>query len=391
MAAVQVGPAASFCIPNVVCPSQIIDAGSGLANSVAKQAASSVLDAIGSGLSQAAAWVVGHVMDLIQSTTSPDLGAGWFSSEIGLMEQVAVTVILPVLMVATIGPVLRQDGRRLFRIWGVGLPLGIFAGLAGSQLAGLGLAATDALCGLVVGSHSQALGRQFSEAMTSNAIIGAPLFVQIILAVLTLSGAVLVWLELMVRSAGVYVATFFMPLALITYIWPATAGIAKRAIEILVSLILSKFVIVASITLGVAALSGGGVDAAVSGAAILLIAAFAPFSLFRLAPVVEASAIAHLEGMSRRPGRAAARTATAAAAAPVHPVTQLVMSAATRGGGSGTSGDGGLGVRAVTSQDIPEATANFPLKGWASATSESEAPSEPAADTPTARAGSSHE
>lgn len=356
-------PHDGLCI-TVVCPSQIIDAGSGLASGlasgVAKQAAGSVLDAVGSGLTDAAAWVVAHVMGLIQSTTAPDMGAGWFTTELSLMEQVALTVILPVLMIATISSVLRQDGRRLFRVWAVGLPVGLFAGLAGSQLAGWALAATDALCGIVTGSHSQDLGSQFAKAMTSSTIAGAPLFVQIILAVLTLCGAVLVWLELTVRSAGVYVATFFMPLALIAYIWPATVGVARRAVEILASLILSKFVIVASISLGLAALTGGGVDAPLSGAAILLIAAFAPFSLFRLAPVVEASVIGHLEGMSRRPGRAAMRTATTAAASPTHPLTQMVMSTAARGGGSGTAGNGGLDTRAVVAQHLPMAVSNYP-------------------------------
>ncbi len=76
----------------------------------------------------------------------------------------------------------------------------------------------------------------------------------------------------------------------------------------LVALILSKFVIVAALTLGLAAMaSGTSADDAVAGGAILLIAGFAPFTLLRLAPIVESAAIAHLEGMSRRPFRAASR------------------------------------------------------------------------------------
>ena len=361
-------PASGICLPTVICPSQIIDAGSGLSASVAKAVAASVLDSVGSGLTQAAAWVVGEVMNLIMHSTSPDVTARWFSRELSLMERVALTVVLPVLLAATIGPVLRQDARRLFRVWAVGLPLAIFAGLAGSQLTQFALSVTDALCGLVIGSHSQEVGSQFSAAMTNPTILGAPVFVQMVVAVLTLCGAVLVWLELSVRSAGVYVATFFMPLGLIAYIWPATAGIAKRAVEILVSLILSKFVIVASISLGLVALANGGVDATVSGAAILLIAAFAPFTLFRLAPVVEASAIAHLEGMARRPGRAAARTVTAAASAQVHPVTQMVMSSASSGSRTGMQGDGGLGARPVSAQFIPEAKADYLFGGGATGT-----------------------
>ncbi len=357
-------PSSGLCLPTVVCPSQIIDIGGGLTSSLAKQAATSVLDSVGSGLTQAAAWLVAHVMALIQESTRPEMGAHWFSWEMGLMERVALTVLLPLLMAATIGPVLRQDGRRLWRVWAVGLPMALFAGLAASQLAGLGLAATDSMCSMVEGPHAEELGRQFARAMIAGPVAAAPLLVQMILAGLAVAGALAVWLELTVRSAGVYVATFFMPLTLAAYVWPVTAGLAKRAVEILVSLILSKFVIVASLSLGLAALTGGGVDAPVSGAAILLIAAFAPFALLRLAPVVEASAIAHLEGMSRRPARAAARVASYAAAAPTHPATQLVMSAATARAGSGAaSAGGGLGVQVVTAQHLPEAQAAFPLPG----------------------------
>lgn len=350
-----------YCFPTVVCPSQILETGGTVAASVAKQAASSVLDSVGTGLTQAADWLAAHVMVLIGSTSSPDMGAGWLRPEMALMEQVVLAVILPILMAATIGPVLRQDIRRLGRVWAVGLPLGIFSGLAASQIAGWGLAITDALCSLVLGDQAHTLGRQFSDAMAANTVSGAPLFVQVILAGLMVTGAVLVWLELMVRSAGVYIATFFMPLALVAYVWPATVGIARRAVEILVSLILSKFVIVASISLGLAALAGGGVDATISGAAVLLIAAFVPFALLRLAPVVEASAIAHLEGMSRRPARATARTAASVAGAPVHPVTQLVMSAAA-GKGEATAGDGGLGTRLISSGGLSEPAADYPLR-----------------------------
>lgn len=354
------GPISLLCVAPGVCPGQALDAGGGVGGSVAAQAATSVLDAIGSALSDSSAWLVGHVMGLIESSTGPQLYSGWFGGEMALMGRVIVLVVLPVLMAATIGPVLRQDGRRLFRVWGVGLPLALVAGLAGSQAAGWGLAATDALCAEVLGSHAQHFGHQFSAAIAAPAA-GDPLFVGVILSLLTLVGAVLLWLELVVRSAGVYVATFFMPLALVGYIWPATAGVARRAVEILVSLILAKFVIVASLSLGAAALGGGGVDAAVSGGAILLIAAFAPFVLLRLAPVVEASAIAHLEGLSRRPGRAAERAATSAASAPTHPVTSLVMSgaaarwaaAATGEGASGGSASDEPAGRAVVAQPVP--------------------------------------
>jgi len=344
-----------------ICPAQVTDPGRDLAQSVASDAAGSVLQGVAGGLNDAVDWLVSHVIGLILDSTGPQLGATWFGTEMHLMEQISLLVVLPILMAATVGPVLRQDLRRLLRVWGLGLPLAVFAGLAASQIAAWGLAATDALCSLVLGPHSATMAGQFDGAMGNGILASAPIFVQMMLDALMAVGAILVWLELVLRSAGVYVATFFMPLALVGYIWPATAGMARRSIEILISLILSKFVIVASVSLGLAALANGGLDATVSGAGILLIAAFAPFALLRLAPVIETSAIAHLEGLSRRPVRAAGRVATGVAAAPVHPVTQMVMSASGSHRASTPSDTGGLASHSVGAQDLPMRAPDYPI------------------------------
>ena len=189
----------------------------------------------------------------------------------------------------------------------------------------LAIQATDYLSEAAVGPSPHALADAFIDAASSPAVSAAPLFVQILLAGVTVVGAMAIWLELTLRSAGVYLATFFMPLVLVAYVWPSTAELARRGIQVLASLVLSKFVIVAALGLGFVAVTSGSAQAAVSGAAILLMAAFAPFALLRLAPVAEASVIAHLEGMSRRPVRSAARTVTATAAAdpPRHPTRHV--------------------------------------------------------------------
>src|SRR5262249_53184923 len=101
---------------------------------------------------------------------------------------------------------------------------------------------------------------------------------------------------------------------------------------------------------GAAAIRGGpSPDNAVIGSAILLIAAFAPFCLLRLAPVVEAGAIAHLEGLSRRPGRVAGRVASTAAAGPLHPGVGLLLSARS-------------GAASVLPQPIAARRADFPAE-----------------------------
>lgn len=337
-----------LCPVTLVCPSAITD-------SVASAVAGAVFDTISSSMSAAADWFIGQAVDLIDSGTAPVLDAGWFLAQTGQMIQVAEMVVLPVLLVATIGPVLRQDLHRLARIWGVGLPVAVLAGFAAPFLAAQMVAATDALCSVLIGPEGTKLANGFSNAMASQVVSAAPQFAGIVIAVVAIVGGVLVWLELVLRSAAVYLATFFMPLVLVGYIWPATAHMARRGVEILSSLILSKLVIVAAVVLGLGALSQAGADPLFSGAAILLMAAFAPFAIMRLTPVVEAQAIGHLEGMSHRPARAATRLATAAAGAPTHPITQLVMSARDRSSPPGPTG--------VTEQSIPMRQADYPTGG----------------------------
>jgi hypothetical protein len=297
-------------------------------------AAGAVLDTFISALNSAAAWMVGHVVDLVttsQAITGPtqvQMGPGsWFFRQSGLMLQLGALVVAPLLFAATIGAVLRQDLRRLGRVWGVGLPVAILAGWLGTQLTSVALSATDALCAAVLATTGGKVHGDLKALTTAMVIPGAPQLVAAFISFLLIVGAILLWLELVLRAAAIYVAAWFMPLALAAYVWPSTAGIAKRTVELLVALILSKFVIVATLTLGVDALSAGpSADNAVIGSAILLLAAFAPFSLLRLAPIVEMGAIAHLEGMARRPARAATRAASTAAAAPGHPAIQLITS-----------------------------------------------------------------
>jgi hypothetical protein len=308
-----------------------------LAGGAVHDAASAVLDTFISALNSTAGWMVNHVVALATSVTGPtqvDLGSkSWFGLQSSVMLQIAGLILAPLLLAATIGAIVRQDLRRLGRVWGVGLPVAVFAGVLATRLASLALTATDAMCSMVLSSTNGQVRAHLSVLTTSMLIPGAPQLVAAFISLLLIAGAVLLWLELVMRAAAIYVALWFVPLALAAYVWPATASMAKRAVELLVALIVSKFVIVATLTLGVGALSAGpSADNAVIGSAILLLSAFAPFCLLRLSPIVETAAIAHLEGVARRPLQAAGRVASAVAAGPAHPAARLLMAA--RAGGA---------------------------------------------------------
>jgi len=322
---IPVAPAGLPCIPGVpLLGCSVSSLGGDVARSAASAAADGLLSAFTSYLSAADSWLVGHVIGLFNA--SPELRGKWFAGAYHAMMRAFEVVVTPMLLVATIGAIIRQDLNRLGRIWAVGLPVAAIAAGAATLFTDLGLQATDSLTSLVVGGQLNLHGALLN--LTGDTVAtGSPVLVAMGIYLLALAGALMVWLELVLRSAAIYVAVFFMPLALATFIWPSMATVAKRSVQVLVALVLSKFVIFATLWLGLSVVAGdSSIDGALEGAGILLLASFAPFALLKLVPVVEVGAIAHLEGLSRRPFRAASRTA-AVAAAPSHPAVQRILAA----------------------------------------------------------------
>lgn len=304
-------------------------------------------------LADAGAWLIAHLIGLAGPNADPNLGASWFQQQLPAMRVVVEAGVIPLLMVATIGAVLRQDLKRLGRIWGVGVPVAVTCAAGAVVLAKYAMSFTDALTTSVTGAGGLDVAAALAHLSFNGPVAGPPVLVAAAVYLLAIVGAVFIWLELVLRESAIYVVMFFAPLALATYVWPACAGVARRTIQVLLALILSKFVIFATIALGLAAVSGDSpLDQQFAGAGILLMASFAPFALMKLAPIVEVAAIAHLEGMSHRPFRAASRV-SAAVASPSHPVVRTLISA-----GSGSSAPSGPAQ--VIAQPLAERTPDYP-------------------------------
>jgi hypothetical protein len=127
---------------------------------------------------------------------------------------------------------------------------------------------------------------------------GSP-FVTFLIALLTTAGGLVLWLELLVREAAVYVVVLMLPLVFAAMVWPARRIWAVRGVEVLVALILAKFAIVSVLALAAAALTHGGGDLIVrslAGLVLVALGAFAPWVLLRLLPLAEvaSAAIGHV-------------------------------------------------------------------------------------------------
>jgi hypothetical protein len=111
----------------------------------------------------------------------------------------------------------------------------------------------------------------------------------IVTALAVSSLAVMVHLELVVRSALILTITAFVPLVCVLSIWPRMAGAATTLCEFLIGLLLCKFVVATVVYVGfrlvvVSLTATADTDTTenwmASGFAVLLIAAFSPMVIF---------------------------------------------------------------------------------------------------------------
>ena len=225
--------------------------------------ADSVLNALGSWVTDGATWLLGQIGAVITSTTTVDLGAGWFTAHYQTMMALAAVVIVPMLLLGIIQAVYRQSGSMLVRSVVVNVPLAILLTAVAVQLVQLGLAVTDAMSADVSGGAGMDVGHFLNSVTDGLSVTSAagqsstPAFVLFLGGLAVVFGALLVWIELLIRAAAVYVTVLFLPLALASLAWPAIAHWCRRLVDTLVALILGKFVIVAVLSLAAGALAGG--------------------------------------------------------------------------------------------------------------------------------------
>ena len=329
---------------------------SGLAGGLISSAADAIFGGASRWVADGAVWLLDQVGSVLSSTTSVNLQSPWFGAHEAVMVGISAVVIVPMLCCAAIQAIVRQNASVLLRSFLVNLPLALLLSGVAVELVQLMLSATDALCSAVAGGTGLDLRNLLAPVM---AFLGAsgpgvPTFVLFMGGLLVAICSFVLWLELVVRAAAVTAAALFLPLVLASLVWPAVAHWCRRLADTLAALVLSKFVIVAILSLGVGALtSGDGFSSVVSGIALLLLATFSPFTLMKLVPAIEAGAVSHLEGTRHRMQQLAQSSARAGGLA-IQALGGAVAGGEAAGmvglgmGGSGGNSGGG-GRRDITS------------------------------------------
>jgi len=282
------------------------------------------LDTVGqailSALSKACAKVAEELLHFLSASSGVTFESGWWASErtqhlVRTVAALGAVLMVGFLLLAVIHGLLAGDPGAMLRSALVEVPISVLATAVLVSVTQLLLGVTDESANLVLARVPEDLGR-FFEGFADTASLATHGLAGMVILALFLMGALLVWVELLVRSSLIYWLAAAAPLLAAARVWPGARGAFRKLCEIGLALIISKFAIALALGLGAAALSGGGpregdlgtkvgMDLAglLGGAVLMGLAAFTPFVLLRLLPILEVAVAA--QGISRSPARAA--------------------------------------------------------------------------------------
>jgi hypothetical protein len=334
--------------------------GEGLVRGAIGSAWDRVVDALTAWVLDGVAFLAHGVLAFLGPSSTPKVTAMWFSGPGSPFESVrgiAAVLMVACALLAVVQGAMRGDiGGMLTRVLG-GIPLAVLATVAVTVVTDKLLGLTDAFAAGILDPTGADAARFLSGLTVASSVTGNG-FAVVLVALIAAFGALALWVELLVRAALVYILVALAPLAFAAAIWPAARGTARRLVELLLAVVVSKLVVSIALAIGIAAVGGVGIDTGggvvdgvanaagqlLVGGVILGLAAFAPFLTLRLFPVAEAAGVAH--GVSRAPVRTAisalylANSATRLASGPlvtpamsgdVMPAAQTATRAATAG------------------------------------------------------------
>ena len=290
------------------------------------------------------AWVVGAVFGFVDTSTSPTVTAAWFVGDgtrdgpYRVMLSVAAALLLLFVFAGLIQGVLAGDVAGMGRRIVLDLPLAIGGMVSTVAITQLLIDLTDALSDGILSGFGTDIRAFMDGVATVGSLTGgvATALVVFLLGLFTLLAGLVIFIELVIRSALIYLVVGLCPLAFAALLWPATRGVLRKTLELLCALIVSKVVISLALAIGAAALGGAGSaptaapeitpptatasaapavtesDAAtvtaaagvlLAGLATFAVACFSPFVLLRLFPVVEGAIVA--QGLRGGPLRSA--------------------------------------------------------------------------------------
>ena len=275
-------------------------------------------------------WVIGGVVALIEAiwsvidtSTRPMPESEWFSggetSPYLMATKIGAAMVFITVMLAVIRGVWAGSTGAIVRTVAHDLPLAVFAMVATVGFTQMALDVSDAMSDWVW-DMTRDDAKQALENLSKVLMKGLPgtHFMGVALALVLLASMLFLWVVLFVRGALIYLVIVFSA----AFAWPSMIfaplrDTAKKSLELLVALIIAKPVIALALSVGISALGGLGatgepgdgtgenlareLGTLVMGVVAFGLAAFMPFLVWKMMPLVAAAVVA--QGVASAPMR----------------------------------------------------------------------------------------
>ena len=271
---------------------QALGAAASIPGDLAKAAATGVMNQVTAWMVKAAQTISGWVVKEAGVITSPDLNASWYLRLFSGLAALGGALAALVGLIALGSAAIRKDPDALGEV------------IYGVARAGIGTSIVVALT-IIALSAADGISNDFARQMPADFFktlseqwggsgwggFGAAALAFLVAFVATIAG-LLVWLELIVREAAIYIAVLFFPVGLAASIWPALRSWVRR-----LSMLLLMFVLLRPVVVIVLALAGNvtasglsfgngsiphSVGTILAGVVIFALAAFTPWALMFL-------------------------------------------------------------------------------------------------------------
>ena len=283
-----------------------------------------IFEGITNWIAKGCVQLLGFVWSVMDQTASPHLNAEWFSGTTNSPYQVAARigglVLLGLFFVSIAHGVATGDVGGVMRRAFADLPMTVFVMLTLVTLTQAAVGLTDAMSDSVwEGMRANAVTVFDGVGQITTTVPGGTFLAPLVLLVLMIA-LLFLWFVLMLRDSLIYlVVVLAIAFGIPGMVWPTLRGMARHTIELLAALILAKPVIALALSVGVGALGGVGATGTpgdgvvenglaefgtlVVGIITFGLAAFMPYLVYRLIPVVAAATVA--AGVASGPLRAA--------------------------------------------------------------------------------------
>jgi hypothetical protein len=255
--------------------------------------ADSAINGAASAFAEAGGYFMGKVAELLGATTEVDLGAEWFTKRYALMFGISALLTFALLLLAVTKAVVRGQGLEALRSGTAYYLAAVIASAFAPAFVYLLVQLSDAVSiALTFGAADDSkafltdTGRALTLLSVGNPAAGAAtLLVTSFFAILC---SVILWIELLLRTAIIYVATLFAAPTFSGLVDRALWKHARRWVYFTVSVVFAKPVVVAVLSLAAAGAGNAGTADGFSSVfvalALMVVAIFCVGLLFRLIP-----------------------------------------------------------------------------------------------------------